>query len=168
VLFADDQIVLDGYHRALTDLGGITPTELLRRLAATTSLEELAVPWAQEARPRRRGVVGMYLEGRWYRVALPLPEGGDPVDRLDAVLLQERVLGPLLGVEEPRTDPRLLSIPGPAGLGEFVRRGAAVGFALHPPSAADVMAVADAGRVLPPKSTWFEPKVRAGLLVRRI
>ena len=140
----------------------------MRRIGEILTVEELAVEWAEEAQPREPGQVGMFLDGRWYRLTLPPVAPGTGVyESLDAVRLQDLVLGPILGVADPETDPRLEYIPGPAGLGEFVRRGVAVGFALYRPAAADVMAVADAGEIMPPKSTWFEPKVRAGLVVRR-
>jgi D-3-phosphoglycerate dehydrogenase len=169
VLFAEDQLGLDGYHRCLRDLGARSAADFLEDLRRGLRVEELSVPWAEEARPRRSGLVGMLLDGRWYRIDLPEPRpASTEYERLDAVLLQEHVLGPLLGVVDPRRDERLQYIPGPAGLGEFVRRNAAVGFALHPPTARAVMAVADAGMVMPPKSTWFEPKVRAGIVVRRV
>ncbi|MFQ5555801.1 MAG: DUF1015 family protein, partial [Acidimicrobiia bacterium] len=167
VLYAESQLALDGYHRALSDLGGPTPGEFLATLTAVCAVEELAVPWDDEAKPREPGVVAMFLEDRWYRLDLPVSPTDDVYSRLDAVVLQRQVLGPMLGVSEPRADPRLHYIPGPAGLGEFSRYGAVVGFALHPPSTREVMAVADAGRVMPPKSTWFRPKVRAGLVIRR-
>ncbi len=168
VLFAEDQLVLEGYHRALTDLGSMTPREFLASMRDRFDVEDLAIPWAEEARPREPGAVAMVVDGEWYRVTLPKPPAdGDVYARLDAVVLQEHILGPLLGITEPATDPRLQYVPGPAGLGEFSRLSAIVGFALHPPSTAEVMAVADEGLVMPPKSTWFEPKVRAGLVVRK-
>ena len=168
MLFADDDVGLEGYHRCLTDLGDVSPGDLLDAIRRDMTLEEVSVRWANEARPRRHGQVAMLLEGDWYRITFPeLAGDADGYEALDAVRLQRHILGPLLGVEDPETDPRLEYIPGPAGLGEFARRGVAVGFALHRPTTAAIMAVADAGRIMPPKSTWFEPKIRAGLVVRR-
>ncbi len=168
VLFADDQIGLEGYHRCLVDLGDVSAEDVLRRIDETLTLEELAVEWAEEAKPREPGQVGMLLDGRWYRLTFPPVAPGTGVyQSLGALRPQDRVLGPILAVADPETDPRLEYIPGPAGLGEFARRGVVVGFALYRPAIADVMAVADAGEIMPPKSTWFEPKVRAGLVVRR-
>ncbi len=168
MLFADDEVGLEGYHRALTDLGGTSPAQFLEDLAGVGVVEEITVRWANEARPQRPGQIGMLLDGAWYRLTLrESPPDADAFNRLDVVRLQREVLEPLLGVADPETDPRLEYVPGPAGLGEFARRGVAVGFALHQPSTQAIMAVADAGKIMPPKSTWFEPKLRAGLVVRR-
>ena len=111
----------------------------------------------------------MYLNGSWYDVRLAPPAAGaSPADQLDVSLLQDQVLAPLLAVGDPRTDKRIDfvgGIRGPAALSRAVDEGhAAVAFALHPVSVADLMAIADAGGIMPPKSTWFEPKLRDGLL----
>ena len=115
----------------------------------------------------------MYLEGRWYELAASPGHvrRDDPVAALDAAVVQERVLGPILGVDDPRTSDRIEFVGGVRGTGELVRRvdarPGAVAFALRPVTLDQLMAVADAGRELPPKSTWFEPKLRSGLLVHR-
>jgi uncharacterized protein (DUF1015 family) len=113
----------------------------------------------------------MHMGGRWYRLeareeAFPAE---DPVRSLDVAILQDNLLGPVLGIENPRTDPRIDFVGGIRGLGELERRcreGWAMAFALYPTTLEQLFAVADAGRVMPPKSTWFEPKLRSGLLVR--
>ena len=167
VLFADDQLGLAGYHRIVTDIGDLEPYQLIAMLEKELRVEEIAVPWDEEARPRRHGAVGMFLGDHWYRVTFPpAPAGTADYEQLDAVRLQETILGPLLGIDDPRHDSRLQYVPGPAGLAELTRRAGAVGFALHPPAPQTVMSIADSGQVMPPKSTWFEPKVRAGIVVR--
>jgi len=162
--------VLD-YNRLVRDLRGLEPSELLRRIDAAGF--DLVEPWP-EKRPREPATFGMYLDGLWrLLVARPgtLPEN-DPVKRLDVSVLQDRILGPVLGVGDPRTDARIAFCGGIRGVAELARRvdsgEHAVAFALHPTSLADVMRVADAGAVMPPKSTWFEPKLRSGMVVHLI
>jgi len=120
-------------------------------------------PW-EPKRPARKGTFGMYLDGAW-RLLEASGSGG-----LDVSILQEKLLGPVLGVGDPRTDPRIAFVGGGRGVEELERRvdsGAyAVAFALFPTSLDEVMSVADAGEVMPPKSTWFEPKLRSGMVVR--
>ncbi len=159
VLFPSNQLRIHAYHRCVADLGGATPDGLVAALGAVEVGDGL---------PRAPGEVGMRLEGRWYRVALP-ESSGPGVAGLDVELLQEHVLGPLLGVDDPRTDPRLEFVPGTRGVEELERlceRGYAVAFALHPIGVDELLAVADRGEVMPPKSTWFAPKLRSGLVVR--
>jgi uncharacterized protein (DUF1015 family) len=121
--------------------------------------------------PPGRGRFALYLAGRWVALAAPRErvEDPDPVASLDAAILQELVLGPILGVDDPRTSERIEFVGGARGAAELARRvdarGDGAGFALHPVTVEQLMAVADAGRTLPPKSTWFEPKLRSGLLV---
>jgi len=120
-------------------------------------------PWAAK-RPPRKGSFGMYLDGEWRLLEAPDAEG------LDVSRLQDRLLGPVLGIGDPRTDPRIAFVGGGRGVEELERRvdsgSHAVAFALYPTSLGEVMAVADAGEVMPPKSTWFEPKLRSGMVVR--
>jgi len=169
VLFAEEELLLHGYNRAVMDIGALTPSELVDHIGRVVDLEETSVAWAEEARPRVRGVVSMLLEERWYR--LRFRNEDKPTDAkgaLDAVRLQNLILGPILGITDVRADSRLHYLPGTAGLAELAHSGAAVAFALHAASVADVMAVADEGSVMPPKSTWFEPKIMTGLVVKRI
>lgn len=168
VLFAETQLTLHGFNRAVTDLAGLDVAAALERIKAVAELEEISVAWAADARPRRRGVVAMRMGGRWYRLTFReenIPD--DPRGSLDAVLLQDLILGPIFGITDARADNRLHYIPGPAGLAELERREAAASFALYPASVADVMAIADRGEVMPPKSTWFSPKVPTGLVIRK-
>ena len=122
--------------------------------------------------PGERGTFGMYAFGAWRELRFVDGEAvaADPVARLDASVLQDRVLGPVLGIGDPREDPRVSFVGGAAGLGELERRVGSTGvaFSLHATSVAELMAVADAGLLMPPKSTWFEPKLRSGLFIRRI
>jgi len=169
VLFAADELIIHGFNRAVTDLGGLNTATLLQRVAEVADVDEIAVAWAEEAQPRSPGTITMLLGGHWYRLRFreeDIPD--DARGSLDAVLLQDLVLGPVLGITDPRSDHRLHYIPGPAGLAELEHSGAAVAFALHAASVTDVMAVADQGEVMPPKSTWFVPKVMTGLVVRMI
>jgi uncharacterized protein (DUF1015 family) len=159
--------VLD-YNRLVRDLRGLEPDGFLRRLEAAGF--DVVTPWPGRC-PRAAGTFGMYLDGVW-RLLVARPgtvTENDPVKRLDVSVLQDRILGPVLGVGDPRTDERLAFCGGIRGADELVRRvdsGAhAVAFAMHPTSLTDVMRIADAGGVMPPKSTWFEPKLRSGMVV---
>lgn len=156
------------YNRIVADLNGLTPQDVLRRVEAAGF--SVTSPWPAAA-PPRAACFGMYLAGTWHLLAASadVVPAGDPVKRLDVALLQDRILGPILGVGDPRTDPRIAFVGGIRGTEELTRRvdrgEAAVAFSMFPTSLDDVMRVADAGRVMPPKSTWFEPKLRSGLVV---
>ncbi len=168
VLFPHDQLKIMDYNRVVKDLAGRSPEEFLAALATRFEVAPTDTP-----RPAVVHHFGMCLHGAWYRlIARPgtYPEG-DPVRSLDASILQENLLAPELGVADPRTDKRIDFVGGIRGLGELekrVREGWPVAFALHPVTLDQLMAVADAGQVMPPKSTWFEPKLRSGLLVRTL
>lgn len=168
VVFPHDQLQILDYNRVVKDLGGLSPEEFLRRVSERFEVAEAATP-----RPEGPARFGMYLGGRWYRLVArrgTYPEG-HPVLGLDVSILQNNLLGPVLGIADPRTDKRIDFVGGIRGTAELERRvkeGWAVAFALHPTSLDQLMAVADAGEVMPPKSTWFEPKLRSGLLVRLI
>lgn len=170
-MFPDDQMRILEYNRVVRDLNGMSEDELLTVLREHFDIEPLNVAGANKARPQTRHQFSMYVGERWYSLTTRdgvVPEG-DPVRSLDACLLQEIVLGPILGVGDPRTDPRIDYVPGAFGQDELERRvhgGWGVAFACYPTSVAELMAVADANEVMPPKSTWFDPKVRSGLLLR--
>jgi uncharacterized protein (DUF1015 family) len=128
---------------------------------------------ASDPVPERRGSFGMYLDGRWHRVTLPesvIP--ADPVGSLDYSLLSDHILSPILGIGDIRTDQRIDFVGGIRGTAELERRvdggRAAVAFALRAATTQDVIRVADAGQIMPPKSTWFEPKLRSGLLIHTL
>jgi uncharacterized protein (DUF1015 family) len=169
VLFPSADLQILPYNRAVKDLGDRTPTQVLEGLSMAGHLAPAARP-----APDAPGSFGVYLDGRWFRLTLPadsIPED-DPVASLDATLLHERVLGPILGVGDPRTDPRLDFIGGIRGVAELqarVDRGeAAIAFALYPTSLEQLLTVSDAGQIMPPKTTWFEPKLRSGLCVHTL
>ena len=173
VLFPDEELRIMDYNRVVMDLNGLTMEEYLERVSADFLVEK--APKAPY-HPGRKGQFGMFLEGIWYCLTAKshiLSE--DPVDGLDVSLLQNHLLGPVLGIEDPKTDKRIDFVGGIRGLGELERRvqmekgrragQTAVAFSMYPTSMAELFAVADAGRLMPPKSTWFEPKLRSGLFL---
>lgn len=170
-IFPDQQMRILEYNRIAADLNGMTEDQLVERLTHDFEVEfRGAIPHG-DARPRQRHEFGMQLPSGWYRLRTRegVVDEDDPVRCLDACVLQERILGPMLGIEDPRGDPRLEYVPGAYGLDELEQRvqsGWGVAFACYPTSVAEMMAIADAGEVMPPKSTWVDPKVRSGLLVR--
>lgn len=166
VLFPHDQMQILDYNRLVRDLNGLEPAAFLAAVRGVFRVE----PAAGAARPAREGEFGMYLDRQWYRLAIDparVPVG-DPVRRLDVSLLQDNLLGPVLGIGDPRRDERIDFVGGIRGLGELERRVDSgewrVAFALFPTGMEALMAVADAGEVMPPKSTWFEPKLADGLV----
>jgi uncharacterized protein (DUF1015 family) len=167
VIFPHDQMQILDYNRVVKDLNGRDPEGFLAEVR-----QRFEVVPVDDGRPSRAHCFGMYLGGRWYRLtARPdIIADDDPVESLDVAILQNDLLAPVLGVGDPRKDERIDFIGGIRGLAELERlvdSGAgAVAFALHPTSIEQLFAVADAGRVMPPKSTWFEPKLRSGLIVR--
>jgi uncharacterized protein (DUF1015 family) len=168
VLFPHDQLRILDYNRVVKDLGGLSEKEFLKKVG-----ERFSVAPASEPRPDAPRRFGMFLGGKWYRLeATPGTfAADDPVRSLDAAILQDNLLAPVLSIADVRTDKRIDFVGGIRGLGELerhVKEGWAVAFALFPTSLDQLMSVADAGLVMPPKSTWFEPKLRSGLLVRTL
>jgi uncharacterized protein (DUF1015 family) len=169
VLFASDQLNVLPYHRLVRDLNGLSTETFLAKLGAIAEVSASDQPIADQP-----GSFGMFLQGRWYRVQLPAAvlQTPDPVRSLDYVLLSEHVLAPLLGVTDLRTDKRIDFVGGIRGTGELERRVKsgehAVAFAMRSTSVEQLMRVADAGQIMPPKSTWFEPKLRSGLLIHTL
>lgn len=166
VAFPAGQVRILPYNRVVRDLGGRSAAEFLSALG-----EKLPVSPDAPPTPGRRGDVSMYLDGRWYGIRLPPPAGSEGPS-LDVSRLQEGVLEPLLGIGDVRTDPRIDFVGGARGtdaLAAAVDGGkAAVAFSLFPVEVEDLMRIADAGGIMPPKSTWFEPKLRDGLLIHEI
>ncbi|MDD5724148.1 MAG: DUF1015 family protein [Syntrophales bacterium] len=167
VIFPHDQLKIMDYNRVVRDLGGLGEDEFIGRVR-----EHFAVSDNVSCRsPQHQGEFGMYLKGKWYR--LQAEEGNlkedDPVATLDVSLLQNNLLRPVLGIDDPRTDDRLLFVGGIRGMDELERLvdsgECAVAFSLYPTIMDQLMAVADRGKVMPPKSTWFEPKLRSGIFV---
>ena len=169
VIFPHDQMQILDYNRVVQDLNGATPQAFLEKVSAR--FEVVEAPTAAAAKPTKAHQFAMYIDGKWYRLTARdgSYDAGDPVRRLDVSILQENLLAPLLGIENPRTDKRIDFIGGIRGLQALEKRVDSgswqVAFALYPTSIVDLMAIADAGKVMPPKSTWFEPKLRSGLIV---
>lgn len=163
VAFPDDQVQILAYNRIVKDLGRFTPDSLLETLRTQLPVREGAPPSS------RAGEVAMLLAGRWHVVQLPdAPPGVSRADALDVARLDDAILKPLLGIGDLRTDQRIDFVGGARGTAALERKvasgEAAVAFAMHPVGVGDLMAIADSGGIMPPKSTWFEPKLRDGLL----
>lgn len=199
VLFPEDQLMIMPYNRVVKDLNGMTQEKFLAEVSEKFEVELSGGAASDRAdvmagceavggdsvgnggvstaafAPAQKGVFGMYLGGRWYKLTAK-PEvtaavSGDPVKSLDVSVLQDELLGPVLGIGDPRLDKRIDFIGGIRGLGELERRVSedmAVAFSLYPTSIGELFAVADAGLLMPPKSTWFEPKLRSGIFIHRI
>jgi uncharacterized protein (DUF1015 family) len=167
VAFPDNQTQILPYNRVVKDLAGKTPDALLAELKGRVAVTD-GTP-----SPTKKGEVGMYLADRWYTLRLEAAPGAvDVGSTLDVSLLQEQVLAPLLGVGDQRTDKRIDFVGGIRGTAELERLvnggGAAIAFSMFPVGVDDLMRIADAGEIMPPKSTWFEPKLRDGLLTHLI
>ena len=169
VIFPDDQVQILAYNRAVRDLNGLSKTDFLEAVKKSFALTE-----GSGATPERRGQWGLYLDGQWYSLSLR-PDVTPPagiVASLDVSILQDRLLDPILGIKDVRTDKRIDFIGGVRGSKELERLvdegKAAVAFSLYPTTMDDLLSVSDAGEIMPPKSTWFEPKLRDGLLVHKI
>ena len=167
VLFPDNQLKILDYNRVVKDTNGFSGEEFLAKLSENFDVQ----PSDGAVSPDAKGVFGLYIDGKWYR--LSLKEGlrpDDPVKGLDVSVLQDIVLGPILGIGDPRTDSRIDFVGGIRGLKELERRAESdmkLAFSMYPTSIEELFAVADAGLLMPPKSTWFEPKLRSGLFIHR-
>ena len=176
VLFPDEELYIMDYNRVLKDLNGYATQEFYNEVAKRFEVEEITEK--EDKYPVRKGTFTMYLEGRWYACTvreedIPRDAEGiaDPVKALDVSLLQDMLLGPVLGIDDPKTNARIDFVGGIRGLDELVRRcneDCVVAFAMYPTSIQELFAVADAGLLMPPKSTWFEPKLRSGLFIHEI
>jgi uncharacterized protein (DUF1015 family) len=165
VLYPHNQMNILDYNRVIKDLNGLTKDELLQKLEGVFKINEES----SAVSPNKTGEFGMYIEGQWYRLTIdPSLIPSDPVALLDVSLLADNLIDPILGVSDPRTDARIDFVGGIRGLGELERRvdnkEMAIAFSLFPTRMEDLMAVADANKVMPPKSTWFEPKLADGLI----
>lgn len=166
VLFPDEELYIMDYNRVVADLNGYSEEEFLDLLRANFSITEMDRAY----RPEEPISFGMYLKDQWYKLTIKdgLFDPQDPVDRLPVSILTDNLLKPILGITDQRTDQRIDFVGGIRGLEELERRvdqGMTVAFALYPTTIADLMEVADQGQVMPPKSTWFEPKLRSGLFI---
>ncbi len=169
VLFPDEELRILDYNRVGKDLNGMTPQDFLSAVEARFDVSPLT---GSVRRPQKKGDFTMLLDGQWYACRVrPEDCSDDPVRGLDVSLLQDLLLAPVLGIGDPKTDPRIDFVGGIRGMDELERRcraDAAVAFALYPTSIAELFAVADAGLLMPPKSTWFEPKLRSGLFLHAL
>ncbi len=165
VYFPANQLRILDYNRVVRDLHGLSVDEFRRKIDRNFTVQDAS----SQVRPQNKGEFGMYLGNKWYLLVAHknLVESSDPVLRLDVSILQNHLLDPVLGVKDPRTDKRIDFVGGIRGLGELERRVNSgemkVAFSMHPTSVDELMSIADAGKVMPPKSTWFEPKLRDGL-----
>lgn len=168
VLFPDDELMIMDYNRVVRDLNGLSPEEFLRETKKVFTME----PLERAAHPQKKGEITLFLSEQWYLLTLrPEYAKEDPVEGLDVSILQRELLGPVLGIGDPRTDKRIDFVGGIRGLGELERRvhtDMEAAFAMYPTSIGELFAVADAGLLMPPKSTWFEPKLRSGLFLHRL
>ena len=169
VLFPDEELMILPYNRVVRDLNGMSTEQFFEKLKEKFELEEIGKePYA----PVQKGTFGMYLDGTWYALKiLPQYRSADPVKGLDVSILQDHLLAPVLGIGDPRTDKRIDFNGGIRGLKELERRvgeDMEVAFSMYPTSIEELLSVADAGLLMPPKSTWFEPKLRSGLFIHRL
>lgn len=166
VLFPDEELFIMDYNRVVKDLNGHTAEEFLDKISESFLIEKKG---ETAFRPDRKGTFGMYLEGQWYQLtARGEILSDDAVEGLDVSLLQRYLLEPVLGIKDPKTDRRIDFVGGIRGVEELERRAGTdmkVAFAMYPTSISELFEVADAGRLMPPKSTWFEPKLRSGLFL---
>lgn len=169
VLFPDEELMILPYNRVVKDLNGMNREQFFEAVKEKFELEEIGKePYA----PAEKGTFGMYLDNTWYALkVLPQYRSADPVKGLDVSILQDQLLGPVLGIGDPRTDKRIDFIGGIRGLKELerrVREDMEIAFSMYPTSIEELLAVADAGLLMPPKSTWFEPKLRSGLFIHKL
>lgn len=168
VAFPDSEMRILPYHRVVKDLNGHTPEALLTVLSQRFPME------AGGPTPSRKGQCGVYIRGKWYTLTLgdDALDASDPIGTLDVSRLQDQILAPIFGIADPRTDTRIDFVGGIRGTGELEKlvnaRTAEIAFSMFPVTLGELMAIADAGAIMPPKSTWFEPKLRDGLLIHEI
>lgn len=168
VLFPDEELMILPYNRVVKDLNGYTQEEFLNKIKEKFDIAESD----RQVSPDKKGTFGMYLDGKWYKLTAHKDiMSDDPVDGLDVAVLQDNLLAPVLGIGDPKTDKRIDFVGGIRGLSELEKRcreDCVVAFSMYATSIAELFAVADAGKLMPPKSTWFEPKLRSGLFIHRI
>ncbi|MCR5525977.1 MAG: DUF1015 family protein [Lachnospiraceae bacterium] len=167
VLFPDDELLIMDYNRVVRDLNGLSEGRFMDRIRKKFEIEEIG---EECYRPTEKGNFGMYISDKWYHLkAKPETFIDDPVERLDVSVLQNDLLAPILNIEDPRTDPRIQFVGGIRGLEELERlvdsREFTVAFSMYPTDIRELFEVADSGELMPPKSTWFEPKLRSGLFI---
>lgn len=168
VLFPDEELMIMPYNRVAKDINGYSKEEFIKKIEEKFEIEESAAA----VEPAYKAEFGMYLDEKWYKLkAKEDILSDDPVDGLDVAILQNNLLEPVLGIHDPKTDKRIDFVGGIRGLLELEKRchtDCVLAFSMYPTSIAELFAVADAGRLMPPKSTWFEPKLRSGLFIHKI
>ena len=166
VVFPDSELMIMDYNRVVKDLNGLTPEAFLSAVEKCFTVEEKG---AEPVKPAKKGEVGMFLDGKGYLLTVKEEfRSDDPVKGLDVSLLQDYLLSPILGIGDPKTDKRIDFVGGIRGLKELKKRtenDCRVAFSMYPTSIGELFSVADAGLLMPPKSTWFEPKLRSGLFI---
>lgn len=169
VLFPDEELMIMDYNRVVKDLNGLSKEEFLVEVAKKFDVKNVGT---KAYAPKVKGKIGMFLDKEWYELtAHDDIKSTDPVEGLDVSILQNNLLTPVLGIEDPRTDKRIDFIGGIRGLKELERRcgmDMTVAFSMYPTAISELFAVSDAGRLMPPKSTWFEPKLRSGLFIHKL
>ncbi len=169
VVFRQSELKILDYNRVVKDLNGLTTEEFLAKVGECFTV---SAPESAAVRPAKKGEFGMLLDGKWYRLeAKDSVKSDDPVKGLDVSILQDHLLNPILGIQDPKTDKRIDFVGGIRGLGELERRtkeDCKLAFSMYPTSMEELFAVAGAHLLMPPKSTWFEPKLRSGLFLHRI
>jgi len=170
VFFPHTQLKVMDYNRAVKDLNGLTPVEFIEKISACFTVSKNFTARS----PEQLHDFGMYLGNEWYKITVKkgVYNENDPVASLDAAILQDQLLFPVLGIKDPRVDDRIKFIGGIRGMDELEKLvnkdGFAVAFSLYPTSMEQIIKVADAGAIMPPKSTWFEPKLRSGIFVHKL
>ena len=171
VAFPKNELRIMDYNRVMKDLGGKTEEEFIEAMSEKFTVESFSGEGAYS--PEERHTFGMYLSKKWYKITAKdgTFDENDPVDSLDVSILQNNCITPIFGITDPRTDKRIDFVGGIRGLGELQRRcenDMVIAFSMYPTSLSELMAIADAGKVMPPKSTWFEPKLLSGLFIHRL
>ena len=177
VLFPDEELMIMDYNRVVRDLNGMSKEQFLAKMNELFTVTEIGGMIGDsikesDVRPGKKGDFAMFIDDKWYRCSMkPSDIPDDPVEGLDVSVLQNLLLAPVLGIGDPKTDKRIDFVGGIRGLTELEKRchtDCKVAFAMYPTSIQELFAVADAGRLMPPKSTWFEPKLRSGLFIHEI
>jgi len=171
VIFPDNQLAIMDYNRVVKDLNGLTPDEFITKIKERFDIEEVGT---EPHRPQKRHTFGMYLASKWYKLTAKdeFVNDNDPIECLDVSILQSQLLTPYLGITDPRTDARIDFVGGLRGLGELEKRvnsgEMTVAFSMFPTSMDELMSISDADKLMPPKSTWFEPKLLSGLFIHEL
>ena len=170
VLFPENELEIMDYNRVMKDLNGNSSEEFMNKISEIFEIEAVG---SQAYKPEKKHTFGMLLDGTWYKLTAKAGtyDPKDPVDQLDVSILQNKVIAPIFGIDDPRTDKRIDFIGGIRGLGELERRVSTdmkIAFSMYPTTLDDLMDIADAGKIMPPKSTWFEPKLMSGLFIHKL